>query len=80
MMRQKGWDEDLGPYIERKIREAKEGTVWRPNHTATLEAVALGCARNGGAIDFGEDIKQQLAEWVEIGKKAQEKLDGKEKR
>ncbi len=70
------WVKDLAPLIEQLIRKYEKGGTWSPHKSAsaTLEAVALGCAHNGGAVLSLEDLKTQINDYVEAGKSANDKL------
>ena len=46
-----GWIKDLEPLIREQIRALEAGSPWHPAAgMANCEAVALGCAYNGGGI------------------------------
>lgn len=69
------WTKDLGPWLAAEARKAERNSVWRPGMGATSpEAVAMGCARQGGHVDAFERIGKLLGGWVAKGEQAHEMI------
>lgn len=69
------WTEYVLPEIRDRMRLMGERTIWRPGSgLSSCEAIALGCARNGGAHDALTGLLAVLDSWVRSGESAADEL------
>lgn len=69
-----GWQKDMLPYLANLIIELGTGGLWNPNNKAEIDAVALGCAFNGGRVEQINDVTRKLDIWIEQGVDASSEL------
>lgn len=81
MLDSPAWKEDVLPFLEKELAAVGSNTTWRPGSgLPQLEAIALGCAYQGGAEDALKKFLFRVKTWMVEGVKAREELDKKEKR
>ena len=72
------WKEHFAPFLKKREVELGVGALWRPGDKNTIDAVALGCAFNGGRQAQIVDVLEELDVWVKTGEYASEELKKRE--
>jgi len=69
------WKADLEPLLAARATGLKVGSLWRPGGgLPSCEAVALGCAYNGGRHDENVTLLRQIRLWEAEGTAARVKM------
>lgn len=69
------WTLDLGPHWKDRLVDLGLGALWEPSNEKTFDAVALGCAFNGGRSKEITITMSEFKEWLEKGENGRKLME-----